>query len=283
MLSGFSIFSIAVVFFAVSPAANDGLHEDQSPRNPKATFVKANESYEKGDYSGAVEQYSELERLGIENADLYYNIGNAYYKIERIGRAILYYERARRINPRNKDINENLALANLMLQDKQFVKKESWLGSLVAHLSMNLTLDESIFLTSCFYMLLSVLSIAFIFFNTRLIRSVHSRFFALSPGRFLGMNPRQDFLAALVLVLVLCMISGGLALDKYTRLEGRRTAIIVEEEVLVYSAPSKNSTVQFRIHEGTRTTIKETRNGWQRISLPGGLSGWIPAGPAERI
>lgn len=283
MLSGFSIFLIAGVFFAVFLAANESLHEDQLPRNPKAAFVEANKSYEKGDYSGAVELYSELERLGIENADLYYNIGNAYYKIGKIGRAILYYERARRINPRNKDINENLALARLMLRDKQFVKKESWFGSLMAHLSMNLTLDESVFLTSCFYLLLSVLSIAFIFFNTRLIRSVHSRFYALSPGRFLGLNPRQDFLTAVVSVLVLCMISGGLSLDKYMRLEGRRTAIIVAEEVLVYSAPSQNSTLQFRIHEGTRTIIKETRNGWQRISLPGGLSGWIPAGPAERI
>ena len=82
---------------------------EEAPPEPRALFAEANTAYESGDYEMAIATYLDVVDMGVVDEDLYYNLGNAFYKTGQLGPAILYYERARRLAPRNDDINQNLS------------------------------------------------------------------------------------------------------------------------------------------------------------------------------
>ena len=97
------------------------------------------------------------------------------------------------------------------------------------------------------------------------------------------MDKAQDFALALTTLALLLAATGSSAYYKYREVSSRRAAIVVQEDVPVFSGPNTDSTLQFKIHEGTRISTGETRPGWVQIRLPGDLSGWIVDGTAERI
>ena len=105
----------------------------------------------------------------------------------------------------------------------------------------------------------------------------------LSPGRFLGLDKAQDFMLATATLTLILIASGASAYGKYDASRSRRAAVVVEVEAPVYSGPSSESTLQFKIHEGTKVITDETRPGWIQIQLPGDLSGWIDSRLIERI
>lgn len=248
-----------------------------------ALFQSANTRYEQGDYEEAIKTYRMLLDAGVRNTDLYYNTANAYFKSGDLGRAVLLYERALERSPRDGDARKNLELVRSMLKDNQFVEKRMWFTQLATWLQRSLSLNESLMLTSMLYAMLCLAAIGFIFMDSRTVRAAHERLSRLSPGRLIGLMPRQDFALAVLLLCALCIASGGLSIHKVVRDRNRSDAIVVAPEAPVYSAPSDNSVLQFRIHAGTKVGMKEHRSGWVRVSLPGGLSGWISSDSAEAI
>lgn len=263
---------------------------EQDPRLESAAggelsviFQSANASYEAGEYEEAVAGFERLAAAGVEESDLYYNLANAYFKQGDMGRSVLNYERALRLSPRDEDARSNLKLVRTMLKDKQFVENQLWIARAVTWLQRTLSLDESLLLLSLIYVVLALIAIGFIFYDTPFVTALHGRFHSLSPGRLLGLAPRHDFIFVLALASLLFLAAGGLSLYKVMEYGDRTRGVIVEEEVPVFSAPSADSVLQFRIHGGTKVRLRETRAPWVRISLPGGLSGWIPAGKAEII
>jgi tetratricopeptide (TPR) repeat protein len=281
-----ALCSIVLIAGVVGPAdASAGsASASLTPGKAAEVFAEANARYEKGDYEEAIRLYNELVEGGVNEADLYYNLGNAYYKNGEIGRAVLSYERAKRFAPRDKDLKSNLELLNTLLRDKQFVRRRNrFLGALV-WAYRDLSLDEILVLSSVLYLLLAVLLAAFIFRSRPAVQAVQRRMSMLSPGRLLGLSMRQDFIAAIVVVSLLFAAAAGMSAKKIAEERSRTQAVVVAKEAMVFSAPSEDSTLQFRIHEGTRVKLEEEpRNGWVRITLPGGLSGWIRSSAAERI
>jgi hypothetical protein len=246
-------------------------------------FQSANSSYEQGDYEEAIKTYRSLLDAGVNNTDLYYNIANAYFKNGDLGRAVLSYERALERSPRDEDAKKNLELVRSMLKDNQFVEKKMWLMQIVTWAQRSLSLNESLMLSSLLYVLLCLVAIGFMFMDSRVVRAAHGRLFKLSPGRLLGLTERQDFATVVLLLGVLCIASSGISIHKVVKDRSRAEAVVVAPEVPVYSAPSDDSVLQFRIHAGTKVRLKEKRSGWVRISLPGGLTGWISGASAETI
>lgn len=250
---------------------------------PEAVFARANAAYEDGDYDAAIETYGQLVAMGAEDRDLYYNLGNAYFKSGRLGYAVLYYERARQLAPRDEDIRSNLALTRSLLADRQFVNSPGLIRRAIMWPHDNLSARESFVFASIAYALLTLAVIAFVFRGTRLVGGIYSRLSVLSPGRLFGLEMTQDMILGIsVLAFILCL-SGGSAVWKYRQESARDVGVIVEPEIAVYSGPSSDATLQYRIHEGTRVMVESNRAGWLEIELPGELSGWIRADAVERI
>jgi tetratricopeptide (TPR) repeat protein len=268
------IVSFGAIDSPARAAAQDGLAE---------VFARGNALYEGGDYEGAIEQYASLAAQGVHRADLFYNLANSYYKTGDLGHAVLYYERARRLAPRDEDIRGNLALVRAQLRDKQFVREENRLLSIAAWPHDNLTAGEMRLAASLCYLALCLLGTVFVLRETRWIASAYRYASYASLGRLAGFSKTQD-LATAIAVAALLFLSTGISAHQKTRSEkDRRTAVVLSEEVAVMSGPTDDATVQFKIHQGTLVGVNDQRGAWMRIALPGGLSGWVAAASVERV
>jgi tetratricopeptide (TPR) repeat protein len=246
-------------------------------------FARGNSLYEGGDYEGAIEQYSSLVAKGVRRPDLYYNLANSYYKTGDLGHAVLYYERARRLAPRDGDVRENLELVRAQLRDKQFVREENRLVSGLAWPHHNLNADEMRLAASLCYIALCLLGIVLVLRETRWVSAVYRLLSYASLGRLAGLSKTQDLIAA-VTVAALLFLSTGISAHQKTRSEkDRKTAVVLAEEVAVMSGPTDDATLQFKIHQGTLVAVSDQRGAWMRIALPGGLSGWVSVSSTERV
>ena len=246
-------------------------------------FARGNSLYEGGDYEGAIEQYASLAAKGVHRPDLYYNLANSYYKTGDLGHAVLYYERARRLAPRDGDTRENLALVRAQLRDKQFVREENRLVSGLAWPHNHLNADEMRLAASLCYVALCLLGIVFVLRETRWVSAGYRLLSYASLGRLAGLSKTQDLIAA-VTVAALLFLSTGISAHQKTRSEkNRKTAVVLAEEVAVMSGPTDDATLQFKIHQGTLVEVSDQRGAWMRIALPGGLSGWVSVSSTERV
>jgi len=252
-------------------------------RAPEEVFAAGNAAYEAGDFDAAVAEYLRLVAQGAVHRDLYYNLGNAYYRSGDLGRAVLYYERALRLTPRDDDVQANLSVVRSLLRDREFQQKSSRVARALLWVPRQLSTGEFFALTSALYLLFCTVALAFVLRHTRLVSRLYARLSMLSPGRLLGLSKAQDFALAMALVGVVCAATAYAALGKDRTEAARRDAVVVDEEVAVYSGPSREATLQFKIHEGTIVRADETRAGWVEIALPGDLSGWVPVETLERI
>lgn len=248
-----------------------------------ADFQEANTLYEQGDYPAAIDAYGALVDEGVENADLYYNLGNAYYKTNDLGRAVLYYERSLRRRPRNADTRDNLELVRSQLRDKQFVTKQNRIVRGIVWLHNNLSTGELVAYMSLSWLLLCVILLLIVLRDTAPVRTLYRRLSVASPGRLFGLTMTQDLVAAACVALILVGTAAGSAISKIRSEHDRRTAVVVTGEASVFSSPTDNATLQFKIHSGTMVSVSERREGWTRISLPGDLSGWVPAKAVESV
>ena len=249
--------------------------------NPAEVFQAGNTSYEAGDYLAAVEAYRRLTDVGVVNGDLYYNLGNAYYKSNELGHAVLFYVRALRLQPRNDEAKENLGLARSQLRDKQFVKEQNRLVKGFIWLHNNLSTPEMLVFASASYILLCLLTIIFVFGNTRIVAAAYRKVSVLSPGRLIGLTRAQDLLVAMGIAVILLATSG---ISSYRKLAvDRSEGVVLMEEVAVFGSPTDDATLQFKIHEGTMVTINDRRARWTKIALPGGMSGWVATESIEKV
>jgi len=251
--------------------------------NVHELFVRGNQLYEAGEFEEAVDVYEETVARGAVAPELFYNLGNAYYKSGNLGRTVLNYERALRLAPRDEDALANLQLVQSMLRDRQFIEEPGTIARTATWLHRRLNSRESLALTSVLYILFVVVAILFVFRDSAVVSRAYPKVSLMSPGRFLGLDKTQDFILAMATLALLLVAAGSSGYQKYREVSSRRAAVVVQEDVPVYSGPNTESTLQFKIHEGTRISTGETRPGWVQIRLPGDLSGWIVDVTVERI
>ncbi len=225
----------------------------------EALFIRANDLYQKGDYASALAEYEKIHQLGYQSWELLYNMGNACYKQGQIGRAILFYERAKKLNPKQEDVNFNLALANLAVVDRIpemprlfFV---TWIDKL-AHLAATEVMVAGALVLYGVLMGLLIL---------RILRRPTG-----GPALLSG-------LAALLAVLV-ALTAYRLYLETTTRY-----AIVLAQKVEVRSAPDETSTEVFTLHEGVKVQIQDATGRWARIRLADGKVGWLKRETVEEI
>ncbi|UCH83010.1 MAG: tetratricopeptide repeat protein [Candidatus Latescibacterota bacterium] len=241
----------------------------------KDHFERANAFYESGDYFDAVKHYETLVGVGVEDEHLFYNLGNAYYRTNELGRAVLFYERALRLSPRDSDTRENLSLVRTQLRDRQFVREQNRIVGTIVWLHNNLNKREMLVFASVCYLLTCLLAIVFVFRDSRTVRAVYDKVSMVSPGRLAGLTRSQDLIAVIILAGCLFLTSGVSSYLKVKSDLRRDDAVVLEREIPVFSSPTEDATLQFKIHEGTVLKIRQQSGGWVRIGLPGGLSGWV--------
>lgn len=228
-----------------------------------AALKTANDLYIKRNYEGAIKQYEAIIKSDGVAPELYYNLGNAYYKTNEVAHSILNYERALRLDPSFDDARYNLEIAQLKVVDN-IVQAPTfflgrWIDNLIKVLSSNQWLVVSLLL---FLIGLSAVFV-FVFGNTRFRRK-----FAFYAG------------IVLFSVTFVTLIFSGVRKKQMT---SRNQAIIMSGAVTVKSSPDKSGTDLFQLHEGTKVAVKSTLGEWVEIKLGNGNIGWVKDENIERI
>ncbi|MCG8409780.1 MAG: tetratricopeptide repeat protein [Bacteroidales bacterium] len=232
-------------------------------QNPESLMEKANNLFVEGKYEQALEVYNSILNEGYESTDLYYNIGNTYYKQKGIAKAILNYERALLLDPNNEDVKYNLELCNRLVVDQIEILPvffiTAWVRSFRNLFSSNVWA----------YISMITFAIALIFIS----------FYLYSKG--VGFK-KLSFWLGFVLVL-LSLSSFIFSKSQKERIINGRTAIIISPSVTVKSAPDTSGTDLFVIHEGTKVIIEDKISDWSEIKLSDGSKGWLNKKDLEPI
>ena len=225
-------------------------------------YNEANALYRSGDFAGAHRLYREVVATGVRDARLFYNLGNANFKLGRMGEAILWYERAQRLAPHDEDIENNLRFANLIKKDREPADdRNAVLRGLSVFYFWPSADQLSLLFALCFLAL-----------------------FGLAARRLLA----SDRLGVVWLSSVsLCsMLSAVFALWLVSRLQYRAgidEAIVVAEKIMARSGPAESQTEVFTAHEGTKVRLVRSEGQWVLVRLANGLGGWMRDDALERI
>lgn len=228
-----------------------------------ATKADGDSAYMRNDYAAAIQIYENLLKQG-EAAEVYYNLGNSYYKADNIAKAILNYERALLLQPGNADIRANLEIARSKTIDKVTPIPElffvAWIKALVNCQGIDAWARVGV---ACF--LLFLISLVVFFFSKQVVAK------------------KIGFTVAIIALLM--VILGNLfATQQKKRLQNRHSAIVLSPSVTIRSTPSESGTSLFVLHEGYKIEIKDdSMREWKEIRLPDGKVGWIPASAIEVI
>lgn len=241
-----------------------GLTHAENTAYLDSLWNKGVQAYTDGRWSECTESLKALESVGVVSPELYYNLGNAYFKSGDYPHAILYYERTLKISPSFEDARINLDFANSLIRDKidavpEFVLK-SWARK-VCYL-----------MPSDFWAVISIV----------LFAAALALFLVFRLGASRGLR-RTGFYCSIV-ALILSASSFGMARwqrNSYLRADG---AIVMKPVASVKSSPSRDSSKDlFVLHEGTKVTVLDTVGEWKNISLSDGRQGWIEESDMEMI
>jgi tetratricopeptide (TPR) repeat protein len=231
--------------------------------NTTIVFDSANYQYSKGNYEKAIQFYESILAANIEAPELYYNLGNGYYKINQIGLAILNYEKAKKMTPKDEDIENNLMLANLKTEDKINPLPELFIDDWINGIS-NLMSEKNWSIACIIIMCISLTLFAFYFLSTVVML-------------------KKMFFYSAFLSLTIVIFTFFMARHKYTQMKNDNYAVIISPSSIINSSPSEKSTKLFILHEGTKVNIINEDSDWVEIKLANSKVGWIPKKELERI
>ena len=220
-------------------------------------FINANKDYANESYSEAIKKYESIINSNLESAELYYNLGNCYYKTEQIHKAIYYYEKTLKYNSDFNDASENILLCQLKLIDKIDSMPELFYKTIFKKIKKSLSFNNWFYLTIIFIWIVFLLSIFRVFKrrNTFVLTNL--------------------FIVALILFFITYSVN-----TDYTN---TRSAIIYASSTNIMSAPSDKSTNLFTLHIGTKINIKDQIGDWLNINISNGEKGWIRLSDIKEI
>lgn len=228
------------------------------------TKAEADGMYEKEQFADAAKAYEALLKSEGEAVEIYYNLGNCYYKMDKIPLAVLNYERALLLSPGDDDIRANLALARGKTIDKVVPPSEMFFVTWWRNLTNCISIDT--------WAIIGIIS-----------------FILMLAGVFLYMLSTQLLIRKIgiygaMALLVITLISNLAAVSQHLGLKNRNTAIILTPSVTVKSSPSDSGTDLFVIHEGSKVEILDgSMKEWMEVKFEEGKQGWIPVNTAEKI
>ncbi len=226
-------------------------------------FDSANAAYARGEFEKAIDRYESLVRENTVSPELYYNLGNAYYKTNSIGLAILNYERAKKIFPDDEDLKINLRLANQKAEDKIDAAPQlfltEWKNGIIN------IFDESTWSLICIFLFAASLCLIALYI--------------LSEK---GTVKKIGFFGGTVL-LILSAVTFLIAGNKYEVTKNSSDAIVISGTATITGSPNEKGTKLFILHEGTKVVITGENEDWTEIRIANGNVGWIRSKLIEKI
>ncbi len=226
-------------------------------------FAEGNKAYQAKEFSKAVDLYEQLLASGWRSADLEYNLGNAWHRLDSPGRAILHYERALLLSPGHVEATKNLAFLRSKIKDKleplpPFFLSEWWKS---ARMALSSTGMGSLALVLWWLGFGALVLLAF------------------------GKSRQQKKWGLLVGcgLLMLSLLPFSLALSRAGFEKNTRQAILIQKSAIIRTAPEDASQEVQTVQEGTKLEQVERLNGWWQVRLANGTSGWLPEQVMERI
>jgi tetratricopeptide (TPR) repeat protein len=249
---------VVIIFLSILILGNLlGLEKKQQ------VLQEAVQKYEQNQYKQALELFLQLDNQNIINSELFYNIGNCYYRLNSLGKAILYYKKALKVKPNFVAAKQNLELALTLTQDKQQIAQDSFLKNIwekiLSGLSMNLLAVISLIL---FIGVVFIINLIILKFSQR--EKTLPVFFA-------------------IILTFLLLFSLFLSYIKWQRYTDESQAVLLADSAIGYSGPGVDFTRVFTIHEGMIFQIEQQQAEWSLIKLENGLGGWIKNGSFEKI
>jgi tetratricopeptide (TPR) repeat protein len=223
----------------------------------------ANSAYSKGDYSKACKLYENIISNGEEAPEVYFNLGNAYYKTNNIALAILNYERALKLEPDNEDFSFNLKLANQKTEDKIDAAPQLFLSQWKNGLVDLMT--EKRWSQLCI-LLICISLILFAMYITMQKRGLKQ--FGFFGGTTL---------------VILSIITFFIAQHKYSITKNNSEAIITSPSITVTGSPNEKGTKLFILHAGTKVNVTQEDVSWAEIKIANGNTGWIKISELQKI
>ncbi len=213
-------------------------------------FNEGNKAYKEGKYEESVNFYLKIIENNVESGEVFFNLGNAYYKLDEIGRAILYYEKAEKYLAGDEALQQNLQIARLKIIDEIEPIPKLFLTNWWEKLTHFLSLENLGWLT----IFLFVFFVIFVSFNILLRR------------RFLL---KIVLISGILLSLVLIFYS-----SRIYEFETTKFGVIFDKKISVVSEPGLGASELFILHEGTKVKINRNIDDWYEISIADGKTGW---------
>lgn len=246
------LYIISILFVTVSVAQSNG-----------SLFEKANQEYKEGKYQQAIDLYQQIEAKDSVSSALYYNLGNAYYKLNNVANTIYYFEKALLLDPLNTDASNNLEFAKRMTIDNIEVLPKTFLQKIEANYIKKLSYNQWAIASVILSFLAATLFLLFYFSSI----STRKRIYFLTS----------------ILSFFLLAISVFTTYNQYKKASNTKYAIVFDQKISVNNAPTTNSDEVFILHEGTKVNILDTLDSWKKIKLADGKIGWISADAIKEL
>ncbi|MBR5532814.1 MAG: tetratricopeptide repeat protein [Bacteroidales bacterium] len=227
------------------------------------SLQEAEDAYSKENYPASVEIYEALvDSVGV-SPEIYYNLGNSYYKLKNYPKAIINYERALLLSPGDEDVKFNLDMARANIVDKIDVVDRSFISIWFESIRNRASSDS--------WAVIAIVS--FILFLIGIFFYIFSKHIILKKIGFFGG----------AILLLISIYANVVSYKQQQKILERNTAIIISPSVTIKSSPSESGTELFILHEGTKVRVTDKVGEWSEIKIDDGNSGWIKASAMEII
>jgi len=226
-------------------------------------FEAGNKCYEKEQYEAAIERYESVVNSGKQSAELYFNLGNSYYKLHKVGPAIYNYEKALLLSPNDSEIKTNLEFAKKMAIDDIKVIPKVGFHKLLSDFTSKYHYDTWAWIAVSFALLFLLFFVGYYFSEKTILKRIF----------FIGM-----FLWLLGIVL-----SATSGFYEKSRNDNERPAIVFAETTRLKSEPKTGSPDTTILHEGTKVFILESIANWKKVALTDETTGWIEESAIQEI
>ena len=223
--------------------------------NVENIFSQANELYNKGSYIEAINNYKEIIKNDFHSAELYYNLGNAYYRLDSIASSVYYYEKALQLNPNDREIIDNLELINKTLVDEIDPITIPLIESILNRVSNIFYFETWGYISIFFSFLIVALFLSYYFANSSRVKRLTFVLLCISS-----------------IFMLVSLINGNKGYNNYINNE---YAVIYSYETDLKTEPNYRSETLFMLHEGTKIQVLENYNNWIKIRLVNGQVGYI--------
>jgi tetratricopeptide (TPR) repeat protein len=226
-------------------------------------FQAGNALYKNGNYKAAITSYESVLASKKESSDLYFNLGNCYYKLNQVAPAVYHYEKALVLNPNNKEAANNLKFAQKLLIDEIKETPKVGFAKMLRNFTANYSYNTWAWISVVFASLFLLLFLGYYFLQNTVYKRV--------------------FFSGMFVALVLILISISAAFFEKNHYSNERPAVIFAASTALKKESKSTAKQLLMLHEGTKVYVLEKSANWKKVQLTDGQLGWIASDAIREV